>query len=109
MNDDIYEIHAIKYAWLHRMSPDNFIGGDPHNCDMPLNYYVWVISNPDRTVIVDTGFGPEAAKKRDRTIVRPVEEGVRALGIDPEKVDDVIISFLQVPVIRNISQKQVAK
>lgn len=94
MNDDVYEIHAIKYAWLHRLSPDNFIGGDPHSSDMPLNYYVWVISNPDRTVLVDTGFGPAAAEKRDRTIVRPVEEGVRALGIDPEKVQDVIITHM---------------
>ena len=43
MTDDSYEIYAIKYARLSRRSPDNFIGGDPHDTDMPLNYYVWVI------------------------------------------------------------------
>lgn len=94
MSDDVYEIHAIKYAWLHRLSPDNFIGGDPHNTDMPLNYYVWTISNKSRTVVVDTGFGQESADKRGRTIVRPVEEGVRALDIDPEKVENVIITHM---------------
>jgi glyoxylase-like metal-dependent hydrolase (beta-lactamase superfamily II) len=94
MNDDIYEIHAIKYAWLSRRSPDNFVGGDPHDTDMPLNYYVWTISNKSRTVLVDTGFGQEAADKRGRTILRPVEEGIRALGVDPEKVQDVVITHM---------------
>jgi glyoxylase-like metal-dependent hydrolase (beta-lactamase superfamily II) len=94
MNDDIYEIHAIKYAWLSRRSPDNFVGGDPHDTDMPLNYYVWTISNKSRTVVVDTGFGQEAADKRGRTILRPVEEGIRALGVNPEKVQDVVITHM---------------
>lgn len=43
MADDIYEVYAIKYARLSRRSPDNFIGGDEHDTDMPLYYYVWVI------------------------------------------------------------------
>jgi len=94
MNNDLYEIHAIKYAWLSRRSPDNFVGGDPHDTEMPLNYYVWSISNKARTVIVDTGFGQKSADKRERTIVRPVEEGVRALGIDPERVQDVILTHM---------------
>ena len=94
MNDDIYEIHAIKYAWLSRRSPDNFVGGDPHDTDMPLNYYVWTISNKSRTVLVDTGFGQEAADKRGRTILRPVEEGIRALGVNPERVQDVVITHM---------------
>ncbi|HUU71901.1 MAG TPA: N-acyl homoserine lactonase family protein [Burkholderiales bacterium] len=94
MNDDVYEIYGIKYAWLSRRSPDNFIGGDPHDLDMPLDYYVWTISNKSRTVVVDTGFGQEAAKKRGRTILRPVEEGIRALGINPEKVEDVVITHM---------------
>lgn len=94
MNDDVYEIHAIKYARLHRLSPDNFIGGDPHNTDMPLNYYVWTITNDSRTIVVDTGFGKEAAERRGRSIVRPVEEGIRALGIKPESVKEVVITHM---------------
>jgi glyoxylase-like metal-dependent hydrolase (beta-lactamase superfamily II) len=94
MTEDTYEIYAIKYARLSRRSPDNFIGGDEHDTDMPLNYYVWVISNKDRTILVDTGFGDVAAKKRGRQIVRPVAEGIAALGIDPAKVKDIIITHM---------------
>ena len=94
MAEDSYEIHAIKYASLMRRSPENFLGGDEHNTEMPLNYYVWLISNRERTVLVDTGFSADMAKKRNRKIVRPVAEGVSALGIAPEQVKDVIITHM---------------
>jgi glyoxylase-like metal-dependent hydrolase (beta-lactamase superfamily II) len=94
MEQDVYEVHAIKYARLMRRSPENFIGGDAHDTEMPLNYYVWLISNKQRTVVVDTGFSEAMAKKRNRQIVRPVAEGVGALGLDPGKVTDVIITHM---------------
>ena len=94
MTDDSYEIYAIKYAQLSRRSPDNFIGGDPHDTDMPLDYFVWLVSNKNRTIVVDTGFDQESAEKRNREIVRPVEEGVRALGFEPEKIEDVVITHM---------------
>jgi len=94
MTNDSYEIYAIKYARLMRRSPDNFIGGDEHDVEMPLNYYVWVISNGARSIVVDTGFGEAMAKKRGRQIVKPVAEGVKALGIQPESVKDVIITHM---------------
>ena len=94
MTDDIYEIHAIKYAHLSRRSPENFINGDPHDSPMPLDYFVWTISNTSRTIVVDTGFGEEAAARRGRTIVRPVAEGLHALGIKPEEVKNVVITHM---------------
>ena len=94
MNDEVYEVYAIKYARLMRRSPENFIGGDPHDTEMPLNYYVWVIVGKNRAIVVDTGFNEAMAKKRGRQIIRPVAEGVAALGIAPEKVEDVIITHM---------------
>jgi glyoxylase-like metal-dependent hydrolase (beta-lactamase superfamily II) len=94
MADDTYEVYAIKYARLSRRSPENFVGGDEHDVDMPLNYYVWVISGSNRTVVVDTGFGEEVGRKRRRQIIRPVAEGLRAIGVAPEKVEDVIITHM---------------
>ena len=94
MTEEIYEVHAVKYGQLMRRSPDNFIGGDEHDTEMPLNYYVWVISNKARSIVVDTGFSESMAKKRGRTITRPVAEGVKALGIEPEKVKDVVVTHM---------------
>lgn len=81
-----YEIHAIKYAEHMRKSSSNFLGGDPHDVDMPLNYYVWVIRNAERTIMVDTGFDRAMAARRGRVVMRPVEEGLAALGVNPHAV-----------------------
>jgi glyoxylase-like metal-dependent hydrolase (beta-lactamase superfamily II) len=94
MSDNIFEIYAIKYGRHERQSSDNFIGGDTHNAPMPLDYYVWAAVGKDRTFILDTGFDQRAADARGRKIIRPVGEGLRALGIDPSSVKDVIISHL---------------
>ncbi len=94
MTDDIYEIYAIKYAHHDRRSPDNFIGGDMHDVSMPLDYFVWAIVGARRTLILDTGFDQKAATARNRDLVHPVGEGLRAIGIDPVVVKDVIISHL---------------
>ena len=94
MSEETYEVYAVKYAHLMRRSPENFLGGDPHDVEMPLNYYVWVIRNAQRAVVVDTGFSEEMAKKRNRRIIRPVGEGVSALGLPPEKVTDVVITHM---------------
>jgi hypothetical protein len=77
-----------------RRSPDNFLGGDAHDVEMPLNYYVWVVSNDRRSIVVDTGFNEAMAQKRNRQIVKPVAQGLKALGIEPDKVKDVIITHM---------------
>lgn len=94
MTEAVYEIYAIKYARLMRRSPENFIGGDEHDIDMPLNYYVWAVVNADRTIVVDTGFNEAMAQKRGRQIVKPVGEGLAALGISTQKVKDVVITHM---------------
>jgi glyoxylase-like metal-dependent hydrolase (beta-lactamase superfamily II) len=94
MAETIYEVYAIKYARLSRRSPHNFIGGDEHDTDMPLNYYVWVIKNSERTIVVDTGFGEQVGNKRGRQIIHPVADGLKAMGIAPEKVENVVITHM---------------
>lgn len=94
MSSDTYEAYAIAYARHERGAAENFIGGDPHNGPMPLNYYVWVLRNQTRTVVIDTGFDQRGAQLRGRTITRPVREGLAALGVAPETVEDVVITHM---------------
>src|SRR5262249_49082047 len=94
MSDDIHQVYAVRYAHHDRMSPENFLGGDPHNILQPLAYYVWAIVGPHGTFIVDTGFDRAMADKRGRTIVKPVDEGLKTLGIAADAVTDIIVTHL---------------
>jgi glyoxylase-like metal-dependent hydrolase (beta-lactamase superfamily II) len=95
MTTDHYEVFAIKYAELPRDARSNFVDGDPHEThDMPLDYFVWVVRNDKRTIVVDTGFGEDVAAQRGRTITNNVASGLAACDVDPADVGDVVISHL---------------
>lgn len=89
-----YQIFAVRYAHLERTARHNFLGGDEHDGPMPLDYYVWVISNAERTILLDTGFDQAAAQLRGRQIVRPVAEGLRTIGIPTDRIEDIVISHM---------------
>src|SRR6266704_2693641 len=94
MSDDTHEIYAIRYGHHDRKSPENFIGGDPHDVLQPLDFYVWAIVGPSGPVIVDTGFDAAMGRKRQREMIKPVGEGLKAVGIEPTQVKTVIISHM---------------
>jgi glyoxylase-like metal-dependent hydrolase (beta-lactamase superfamily II) len=90
----VYEVYAIKYAHHARRASENFIGGDPHDGPMPLDYFVWLIRGAGREVVVDTGFSAAVAAKRGREHLRCPTEGLRLLNCDPLSVGDVVITHL---------------
>ena len=96
MSDATYEIFAIRYASVaQRTRRENFLGVDPHDsAPMPLDFYVWVIRNEARTIVVDTGFDHDEAKRRGRKLDRLPREGLAMLGVDLDAVEDVIITHL---------------
>jgi glyoxylase-like metal-dependent hydrolase (beta-lactamase superfamily II) len=91
----VTSIQAIRYARHERKAAENFIAGDDHATDMPLDYYVWAIHRDGASpIVIDTGFGAEAATSRGRTLLRPVDQGLREAGVDPSAVEDVIITHM---------------
>jgi glyoxylase-like metal-dependent hydrolase (beta-lactamase superfamily II) len=89
-----YELYAIKYAHHARRASENFIGGDPHDGPMPLDYFVWLIRGEGREIVVDTGFSAAVAAKRGRDHLRCPTEGLRLLNCDPFAVKEVVITHL---------------
>ena len=89
-----YEVYAIKYAHHARSARENFLGGDPHDGPMPMDYFVWLIRGQGREIVVETGFNVAVATKRGRRVTLPVEEGLRRMGVDAAQVKDVAITHL---------------
>lgn len=94
MSEDIHEVYAVRYAHHDRKSPENFIGGDPHDVLQPLDYFVWAIVGPQGVFIVDTGFDSAMAKKRGRILLNPIGDGLKTIGITPDSVANVIVTHL---------------
>jgi glyoxylase-like metal-dependent hydrolase (beta-lactamase superfamily II) len=94
VNRPEYEVYAIKYAHHARRASENFIGGDPHDGPMPLDYFVWLIRGAGREIVVDTGFSAPMAAKRDREHLRCPTEGLGFLDVDAKKIKDVVITHL---------------
>jgi glyoxylase-like metal-dependent hydrolase (beta-lactamase superfamily II) len=92
--DDIYEVIALNYARNDRPASQNFIGGDPHDRSMPIEYFVWVIRNSHRTIVVDTGFNPSSGARRARELTTPVNVALASVGVDPGAVEHVITTHL---------------
>jgi glyoxylase-like metal-dependent hydrolase (beta-lactamase superfamily II) len=92
----VARIDAIRYARHERTAGKNFSRPvDDHDLPMPLDYFVWAIHRDRQPpVIVDTGFGEQAAAARGRIITRPLVEGLRDAGIDHLSVEDVILTHL---------------
>ena len=89
-----YAVYAIRYGNHERTAAQNFIGGDPHEAASDLDYYVWLVTNPDRTIVVDTGFTREEAARRQRRIVREPAEGLALMGVEAARVEDVVITHM---------------
>ncbi len=94
MSAPLHEIYAIKYAHHARRASENFIGGDPHDGPMPLDYFVWLVRGGGRELVVDTGFSSAMAAKRGREHLRCPTHGLRLLGVDAASVKDVVITHL---------------
>jgi len=93
-NSAVYEVFAIRYATREGRRANNFIGGDPHDGPMPMDYFIWVARNADRCVVIDAGFTEVVGRSRGRVPLRAPVEALGQLGIDPAQVQDLIITHM---------------
>jgi len=102
----MWQVLALRYAHQERPAQTNFLIAvtDPHDA-MPMDYFVWLLRGPDgREILVDTGFEEATAARRNRPILRPVADCLRAVGTDPASIRDVIISHLHYDHAGNLGQ-----
>jgi glyoxylase-like metal-dependent hydrolase (beta-lactamase superfamily II) len=89
-----YALYAIKYAWRDAKRSDHFIGGDPHDGPMPMDYFVWVAVSGERAIVIDTGFTAEVAKPRGRTHIRCPVGALELVGVRASDVKDVVLTHM---------------
>jgi glyoxylase-like metal-dependent hydrolase (beta-lactamase superfamily II) len=86
-----YRIYAVQYADRETNSSEVFFGDTRHE-PMRMAYFVWAVTDGNRTVVVDLGFTEPVGTRRGRSFMRSPGDGLRVLGVDPESVDQVIVT-----------------
>ena len=83
----MYEVYAIRYAtFAGRRSYENFIQRDVHDGPMPLDFYIWLIKDGERNILVDTGFNRSAGERRNRKLTISPEIALQKMDVDPSSI-----------------------
>ena len=92
---NIWTVYALKYADRNaRTRADSFLEDDHPAAPHGMDYFVWVLDNGTRQIVVDTGYDVTEAIRRNRPILRDPAQALQALDLDPEQVETVIITHL---------------
>jgi glyoxylase-like metal-dependent hydrolase (beta-lactamase superfamily II) len=94
-----WTVTAVRYGTLETTLADVYYRywayGEP---DGParLDYYFWILRDADdgETILIDTGFHPEAGRRRGRTCLIEPAEAMAALGVTPDAVSRVMLTHL---------------
>jgi glyoxylase-like metal-dependent hydrolase (beta-lactamase superfamily II) len=88
-----YSIQAIRYASLPGFPVSALVMGAPAGEKMDIAMVVWLIRGGGHNILFDSGFHREAWLKSFpmADFARP-DEAVRAAGVKPEEVTDIVIS-----------------
>jgi len=103
--DDEYEVVIVQYGTRHGHRAEVYLnyaiyGEDDAPIDM--DYFVWVIRNANRTILVDTGFSPAGGANRNRTFLRSLPQIYADLGIDTEAEQTIVVTHAHYDHIGNL-------
>jgi glyoxylase-like metal-dependent hydrolase (beta-lactamase superfamily II) len=89
------EVLAVRYG--SRVAPrrESFLNyhvyAEPDG-PIDVDYYFWIIREPGGVTLIDTGFAPEAGRRRRRDQWLTPADALPPLGIDPASVHTVVIT-----------------
>ena len=96
-SSETYQVYALRYARRDGTRIEHFLDKaalENPDAPMPMDYFVWLIRNSGRTVLVDTGFSEPVGTRRGRTYLRKPAAGLALLGIDAAAIRDVVITHM---------------
>src|SRR5690606_17267313 len=99
-----YEVYAIRYAMRPAQRRDHFLFGDPHEGDMPMDYFMWAAIGKERSFVIDAGFTEQTAIERKRTFLRCPVDALKLIGLDGDTVEDVILTHLHYDHVGNFAR-----
>ncbi|NKX54420.1 N-acyl homoserine lactonase family protein [Arthrobacter mobilis] len=102
---DKYQVSIVKFGTRSTTKSDVYL--NYHIYDYPddpvdMDYFFWVIRNPERTVVVDTGFSQQGGQVRNRTFLIEPAKAFATLGVRAEDNPDVVVTHAHYDHIGNL-------
>ena len=87
-----YRAYAVRYG--HRDSvPAHEAFHRPHAAPAGgMDYFIWLITDGQRSVVVDTGFDEAEGTRRGRQFLRSPDRGLAELGVQARDVEHVVLT-----------------
>ena len=89
------EVIVVRYGTRQTSKSEcyyNFRAYREPDAEMTMDYFFWIVRSADQTIVIDTGFSPEAAIARKRQPVVAPADALARLGIDPKEVKLLVLT-----------------
>ena len=100
-----YEVLAVRYAARTATRAQSYLNyhvyGEPDG-EFAMDYYFWLVRSPQRTVVVDCGFGTGSGHRRGRPLLVDPVAALSALGVDAAEVDQIVVTHAHYDHVGNL-------
>jgi glyoxylase-like metal-dependent hydrolase (beta-lactamase superfamily II) len=89
------EVIVVRYGTRQTTKSEcyyNFGAYREPDAEMTMDYFFWIFRSAEQTIVIDTGFSPEAAIARKRQPVVAPADALARLGIDPKDVKLLVLT-----------------